>query len=230
MRNFLILVLLLSFNFSAKATVNDSKNISYLEQKGDEIFKYLDYDNYFTVETERDRNNKMASQFINTYVSTFYSYMYALKALSSTEVHRKLVIEKSMIAKGAEPAALSRKQIENFMYNVEESGLKGSQRVSLVIEHRTKTMGNIDKMITRKNVSTALYDAKMTNKNKAQTLILKGLTKEELRGVLTKISDNRIRVYSAGIGKAKLSGIKLIGSGVAIYLTLDLVDTMLYGH
>lgn len=203
---------------------------------GFDLFAPLDYDTYYEVDTHDDRAVRTLSENANIVLDILYPIMWARHAQNVPELHKKFIMEKEVI-KGDKTGILSKEwknltktRINDILKNVDRAGLAGSQRVTLIVEGKKFTNGKIKKAISGETVKKVLPEGDVKFSKGSTQLIFKDISKKELRNALSILSDNQVRVFKAGVGKARFNAVKILGSGVAIYLTVDLLDNVIFGH
>ena len=215
-----------------------------------DIFAPLNLETY--VEDPSD-TAKSLSVYANISLDVFFPGFYALKAIETQDFHRKMIAGKTIV-KSDRPIHLAQAKINDLLDEVDANGVRGNQRVSLVIRsrvHSTKTIKLdptavpegapfektfVDQQVnhdtlTGKNHKEVIADVKrglpiVENGSNIKTVIVKDISRDQLARTLDAMNISRIGVLEAKVGATRVSGMKLLGSGLAIYLTLDLVHNL----
>lgn len=109
-----------------------------------------------------------------------------------------------------------------------------SQRIGKVsVQTPTKvTTTHIDQQINQKVLSSESVDQFIQDVNRpappatsilhTEATMAKEVTKEELERALQAMANNNIKLHNAKLGNVKMHGLRVAGSAVVVYLTLDM--------
>ncbi len=245
-----ILSILLTSSALAGSSEGQQSIGEKLDNIGDYIFSPLDLDTY-TDPALQSPGQQFKAAFFNTMLDLTYLRVYGDYLISKKNFHQKITESKTIISnKTARP--ISTLEVSKILDQVKAKGVTGNQRIFIVLEsmeHGRSTIvhnfydGNIqshtsidqqvnDRILTSKNQKEFLTNLereapKNPKKIHTKNLIIKEITKDELKNALAGLSKAKIQTQVAKVANVKLSGARILGSGVAVYLTLDLAHNLL---
>lgn len=112
-----------------------------------------------------------------------------------------------------------------------------SQKIGKVsVQTPTKvTTTHIDQQINQKVLSSESVDQFVQDVNRpappatsilhTEATIAKEVTKEELERALQAMANNNIKLHNAKLGNVKMHGLRVAGSAVVVYITLDMIHS-----
>jgi hypothetical protein len=140
------------------------------------------------------------------YVAGYSGYF-----LASDEFHKKFVNTKTVFSPKL-PTDLDNKTINTILGHIPEDAALRKNRIALFIEEVTQ------KPKTAQNI---IHESRV-DKNSSpdvKRIMIKDLTKKELETALQKMGQENIKIHAVKTGRAKVSGLKLMGSFYAIAIT-----------
>ncbi len=204
--------------FATGAIANDTKLIGEAYKKfGDVAFAPVRLSSY-----EDQYGNISLLAEVTKLLGSSFATSWLIIAPAIEDVHKKAVYSKSIIA-NASANILSNADIDSILAEVDETGVRGPNRIQLIVENRASYSEVVPEKLSSKN-SEIFIREKRSDQRKLVTV--KDLSKKELEHALQNLANNNIKAYSVKVGTVKTSALKVGGSTLAVYLVLDLAHSL----
>lgn len=209
--------------FVTGAIANDTKVIGEAYKEfGDVVFAPVKVSNY----ADQDNDMTFLAELAKVFGASMSAGWLLIVTHTVDDFHKKMVNSKSIIANPS-PSILSNADIDSILAKVDEAGVRGSNRIQIILENRSSYSEVVPKTLSSENSEEFIRER---NSGYKKQILVKELSKEELENTLQKLTNQNIKAYSVKVGTAKTSALKVGTSTVAVYLVLDMVHSLATGN